>query len=66
MCSAQLNARAVGRVFNLFPQTVFIVSDDGSVELPDEDGSFNKGVGAVAAGAAIAAPLFDQTKVSLL
>ena len=41
MRSAQLNARAVGRVFNLFPQTVFLVADDGSVELPDEDESFN-------------------------
>ena len=41
MRSPQLNARAVGRVFNLSPQTVFLVADDGSVELPDEDGSFN-------------------------
>lgn len=41
MRSSQLNARAVSRVFNLFPQTVFLSADDGSVELPDEDGSFN-------------------------
>ena len=40
MRPAQLNARAIGRVFNLFPESVFLVAGDGSVELPDEDGAF--------------------------
>ena len=40
MRSTQLNARAVGRVFNFFPESVFLVAGDGSVELPDEDGRF--------------------------
>ena len=39
--SAQLNAKAVGRVFNLFPQSVYLVADDGSVELPNDDGNFD-------------------------
>ena len=44
MRAAQMNARAVGRVFNLFPETVFLVAGDGSVELPDEDGRFHTDV----------------------
>ena len=40
MHPAQVNARAIGRVFNLFPESVFLVADDGSVELPDDDGCF--------------------------
>ena len=40
MRPAQLNARAIARVFNLFPESVFLVAGDGSVELPDEDGAF--------------------------
>ena len=38
--SGQLNARSIGRVFNVFPQSVFLVADDGSV-IPDEDGNLN-------------------------
>ena len=37
MGPAQVNARAIGRVFNLFPESMFPVGDDGSVELPDHD-----------------------------
>lgn len=39
--STQFNAKAVGRVFNFFPQSVYLVGDDGSVELPDDDGNFD-------------------------
>lgn len=38
--ASQLNARAIGRVFNLFPESVFLVAGDGSVELPGDDGCF--------------------------
>ena len=41
--STQLNSKAVGRIFNFFPQSVYLVGDDGSVELPDEDGGFEVG-----------------------
>ena len=44
MRAAQMNARAVGRVFNPFPETVFLVAGDGSVELPDEDRRFHTDV----------------------
>jgi len=30
----------LSRVFNLFPETILLVSEDGYVELPDEDGYF--------------------------
>ena len=40
MRPAQVNARAIGLVFNLFPESVLLVADDGSVELPDDDGCF--------------------------
>ena len=39
MRPAQLNARAIGRVFNHFPESVFLVAGDG-IELPNEDGAF--------------------------
>ena len=38
--SQSLNAWSIGRVFNLFPQSVF-VADDGSIQIPDEDGNLN-------------------------
>ena len=38
MRPAQVNARAIGRVLNLFPESVFLVADDGSVELSNDDG----------------------------
>ena len=40
-CVSQLNAWSIGRVFNLFPQSMFLVADDGSVQVPDEDGNLN-------------------------
>lgn len=37
LCS---NAMAIGRLFNLFPESVFLVAYERSVELQDEDGVF--------------------------
>ena len=41
MRASQVNARSVGRVFNIFPESLFLVADDGSVEIPDEEGNLN-------------------------
>ena len=37
----QLTTSVLARVFCLFPETIILVSDDGYVEIPDEDGCFN-------------------------
>ena len=39
--SAQLNSRALGRVFKLDPDCLYLVSENGNVELPDERGLFD-------------------------
>ena len=44
MRAAQMNARAVGRVFNLFPESVFLVAGEGSVELRTKDRRFHTDV----------------------
>jgi len=36
----QLTTVVLLRVFNLFPETILLVSEDGYVELPDEEGYF--------------------------
>ena len=37
----QLTTSVLARVFCLFPETIILVSDDGYVEILDEDGCFN-------------------------
>lgn len=39
MRSAELNTRAVGRIFNLLPQTVFLVVDEKSFNVDNMDTS---------------------------
>ena len=36
----QLNQRVLGKIFNLFPDSILLVSDDGSVETADDHGNF--------------------------
>ena len=38
---AQLNCETLGKIFNLFPQTIFLVADDGTVATPDSQGEFD-------------------------
>ena len=38
---AQLNCETLGKIFNLFPQTIFLVADDGTVATPDIQGEFD-------------------------
>ena len=41
MRSAQLNSKALGHVFRMAPESVFLVAENGNVELPDMRGAFN-------------------------
>ena len=36
----QLNIAVLSKLFHLFPESIVLVSDDGYVETPDEDGDF--------------------------
>ena len=36
----QLNIAVLSKLFNLFPESIVLVSDDGYVGTPDEDGDF--------------------------
>ena len=36
----QLNIAVLSKLFHLFPESIVLVSDDGYVETPDEDGNF--------------------------
>ena len=36
----QLNLKHIGQIFGVFPDSVFLIADDGSVETPDERGEF--------------------------
>ena len=38
---AQLNCETLGKFFNLFPQTIFLVAEDGTVATPDNQGEFD-------------------------
>ena len=36
----QLDAKFIGKLFNVYPDSVLLLSDDGTVEGPDENGRF--------------------------
>ena len=36
----QLRTATLGKIFNVFPQSLFLVGSDGTVATPDEDGDF--------------------------
>lgn len=36
----ELNIAVLSKLFHLFPESIVLVSDDGYVETPDEDGDF--------------------------
>lgn len=36
----QITTRWIGKVFNVFPDSIILVADDGTIEVPDESGSF--------------------------
>ena len=38
---SELCTRLVGKVFNLFPDSIVLVNEDGLVETPSEDGRFD-------------------------
>ena len=39
---SQLNTETLGKIFNLFPQSIFLIADDGSVATPDsQTGEFD-------------------------
>ena len=41
MRATQVNACSIGHVFNIFPESLFLVADDGSVDIPDNEGNLD-------------------------
>ena len=40
---SQMSASTIGKIFNVFPQSIVLISDDGSVATPDASGVFMSG-----------------------
>ena len=38
---SQMTASTIGKIFNVFPQSIVLVSDDGNVATPDGSGVFS-------------------------
>ena len=38
---SQLTAQLIGKIFNIFPDSIFLVASDGTIEVPDECGYFS-------------------------